>query len=286
MNSESNKEDMDASKGQESISLVKPNLLALRLAYLVCVAENKAHFFRTTRKRMEKLATNKEITVQSSNQNNVTDQSKTPITEAYIDCCRYELEKLGFTMIRADKAYLVYVTQDLSKVRPIDSDNAEVYSLAERELSAKVADFFDSRKKKNSDVSKKKPITDDKQLVLQDIWVKLVEHAKANLNQSELPTLTYQELTSQLAYKVHRNGLASFLFSIEEYCTTNILPKLNYLVVKEGTGLPDGLKATDSKGIDEFKNEVKEILEFVQNNELPESPNIKYLHKARPKKSS
>lgn len=269
-------------KGQKSISLVEPNLLALRLAYLVATAENSARFFRTTRKRLEKLAAKKETTDQTGNQNNATFQDKAPIKETYIDHTRYELEKLGFVLIRADKTYLVCVAEDLRKISLIDDDNVELYSLAEKELDAKVKDFIENKNKKMGNKENNKPITEDKQLILKDIWEKLVTHAKANINQSDLPALTYQELTSRLNYKVHRNGLASFLYSIECYCTDKELPKLNFLVVK---AVLEYSKTTDRKGIDEFKNEVKEILKSVQNNELPESPDITYQKKDRFKKS-
>lgn len=255
--------------------------MALRLAYLVATAENSVRFFRTTRKRLEKLAAKKETTDQTGNQNNATFQDKAPIKETYIDHTRYELEKLGFVLIRADKTYLVCVAEDLYEVSLLNQDHVELYSLAEKELDAKVADFIENKNKKIGNKENNKPITEDKQLILEDIWEKLVIHAKANINQSDLPTLTYQELTSRLNYKVHRNGLASFLYSIEEYCKTNTLPKLNYLVVK---AVLESSKATDIECIKSFDDELKLIVEFVKCGKLPKSPNIIYQKKDRPKK--
>lgn len=277
--------DKDTLKEQASISLVTPSVLALRLAYLISIHPEKGIFFKTTRKRLEKLAKYKEMADQAVCASNNAMLDKAPVTEAYLDCCRHELERLGFTLIKADKEYLACAAADLHKVIWIGHDHTKFQSLADSALKAEVDDFLANRQKTTKAPSKDKADTDDRQLVLQDIWAKLIDHVKANSGQSELPTLTYQELTSKLDYKVYRNGLGSFLFSIEPYCIAKGLPKLNYLVVKEGTKLPDGLKNTDSKAIAGFNNELEEIAEFVKNNEFPESPDIKYQKKDRAKKS-
>lgn len=77
------------------------------------------------------------------------------------------------------------------------------------------------------------------------------------------------------------------MFSIERYCVEKGLPKLNYWVVKEGTGLPDGLKATVSQEVVAFNDELKEITEYIANDLFTLSPvDLKYVHKARPKRAS
>lgn len=282
--------DKDTSKDQASISLVRPSVLALRLAYLVSIDQGKGIFLRTTRKRLEKLAENKNSIAQGNTEKE-SKLDKAPITEAYIDCARHELEKLGFTLIKADKEYLACVAEDLHKVSLLKKDNVESYSLDEKALEANIKVFWEGRKNKTSKGSKKdKPIAENNEVALKAIWSTLVAHvqacladnAKIYINKPESLALTYEQLTDKLKYKIYRNGLASFLYSIEEYCKTSALPKLNYLVVKEGNGLPDGLK---NKHYGNFIGEIKKIINFIETDKFFEPLVIEYKKKNRSKKS-
>lgn len=269
--------DSKASTAKDKITLVSPLDLAYRLAYLLLDHyNNKAYqvFFQITRKCLEKLVKDFSAIQTMATDNVIKD--KAPISEALIDCVRYELEKLGFALIKADKKYLLCSTGMLDQISSLTKDFEQFATIEVNQIKQAV----------QSKTKPKKKVTENKQLI-EDIWSILLKQPEQSLV-SKAITLTHAELTKCCQYQVHQNGLASYLYSIAQYCQSKQLTRLDYLVVKDGTRLPDGIVATDINAVMDFRAQLEEIVSSVKKEDScfqAEPSDLKFEKKSRAKNS-
>lgn len=278
--------DSKASTAKDKILLVSPIDLAYRLAYLLLDHYNNKEyqvFFQITRKCLEKLAKDHSA-IQTMAADNVI-KDKAPISEAFINCVRYELEKLGFALIKADKKYLLCSTSMLDQISCLTKDYEQFATIEVNQIKQAVNEALKPKNEQavQSKTKPKKKVTENKQLILEDIWSILLKQAKQSLV-SKAITLTHAELTKCCQYQVHQNGLASYLYSIAQYCQSRQLPRLDYLVVKEGTRLPDGIVATDINAVIDFHAQLEEIVSSVKKEDScfqAEPSDLKFEKKSR-----
>ena len=267
---------------KDEILLVSPMDLAYRLAYLLIDhVKNKTDpaFFQITRKGLEKLAKDSNAIQAATND---TIKNAAPISEAYIDCVRYELEKLGFALIKADKKYVLCFASKLNQL-PDLTKNYEHFNTIDTPSIKSVVENTLKPLNEQTKTKDDKKIIKDKLLVLKDICTILLEQAKKVMT-PETIALSYMKLTKRCQYKIHQNGLANYLYSIEVLCINNSLPKLNYLVVKETTKLPIGL---ESRHYGTFIGEIRRIIDAVGNNQFGNlADRIEYKEQKRAKTKS
>lgn len=287
--------------------LVDPVTLAYRLCYLLNAQQEgnpnskRRDFFRITKKMLEALA---EYKVTDASQQNTSTQHKAPISEAYIACTIYELELINCCLVKIDREYLVAFQADIKKLMKLTPDTNTMDTLSTLPWESLQQAVHASLNTKPSDdkpllIEKKIIKKDDERPVLLCIWEKLLTHVKFFIDTSatsSLPSsserikpLTYKSLCALLPYQLHQNGLASYLYSIEKYCEEKQLPRLDYLVVKEGTGFPDGILATDIEAIKDFHDQLEQVVAFVKesNNSFPSEPSdLNFKKKSRAKKAS
>lgn len=282
---------IETAPAKDKMPLVSPLELAYRLAYLLLNHRDnnaKKLFFQVTRKSLEKLA--KESNAIHTTITDDIIKDKAPISEAYIDCVRYELEKLGFLLIKADKKYLLCAASTLSRVSSLTKDYEQFNTINTLQIKQKVHEGLKPTddQKKQSKAKDKNKVTEDKQLILEDIWSVLLQRAGQSLTPEKI-TLTHKKLTKCCTYQLHQNGLASYLYSIAQYCQSKQLPRLDYLVVKEGTGFPEGILATDIEAIKDFHDQLEQVITFVKesDNSFPSKPlDLKFEKKPKAKKST
>lgn len=281
----------ETAPAKDKMLLVSPLELAYRLAYLLLNHRgNNAEklFFQVTRKGLEKLAKDSGAIPTTITDDVIRD--KAPISEAYIDCVRYELEKLGFLLIQADKRYLLCAASTLSRVSHLTKDYEQFNTIKTLQIKQKVHEGLKSENEQPAQckTKPKKDVTEDKQLILEDIWSVLLKQAEKSLP-SKVITLTHKKLTECCQYQLHQNGLASYLYSIAQYCQSKQLPRLDYLVVKEGTGFPDGVVATDIDAVMDFHAQLEEIVSCIKKAEgcfQTQPLDLKFKKKPRAKKAS
>lgn len=287
--------------------LVDPVTLAYRLCYLLNAQQKgnpnskKRDFFRITKKMLEALA---EYKVIDASQQNTSTQQKAPISEAYIACTIYELELINCCLVKIDREYLVAFQADIKKLMKLTPDTNTMNTLLTLTRESLQQEIQASLNKESSDdkpllIEKRIIEEGDEQQVLLGIWKELLTHVKLFIDTSatsSLPSsserikpLTYKSLCALLPYQLHQNGLASYLYSIMKYCKEKKLPRLDYLVVKEGTGFPDGVLATDIEAIKDFHDQLEQVVTFVKesDNSFPSEPcDLKFEKKPRAKKAS
>ncbi|AWM79056.1 hypothetical protein DKL61_01065 [Gammaproteobacteria bacterium ESL0073] len=226
-----------------------------------------------------------------------------PISEAYIACVAYEIERIGCCLVKADREYLVGTLASLKKLKRLATDNDKVNTLLALPWNNLKQEVQASLNKKSSDdksslIEKKTIEEGDEQQVLLGIWKALLTHVKSFIDISvannspsseRIKPLTYKSLCVSLPYQLHQNGLASYLYSIAQYCQARQLPRVDYLVVKEGTRLPDGILVTEIEAVMEFHAQLENIVSSVRDSEdrfQIESSDLKFIHKPRAKKAS
>lgn len=278
-------------------------VLAYRLSYLLSSAENKnnqnSDFFRVTRKGLEALAKDKNI---GEAQQHNTPEHKVPISEAYIACTAYELERINYCLVKVDREYLVGSQEVIKKLKKLtlDDEKARVLlSLSWDNLKQSVQASLNNKQPAAAFNKAKIMEKGNEQQILLCIWKELLTHVKVFIDTSvtsSLPSssaqfklLTYKSLCTLLPYQLHQNGLVSYLYSIAQYCQSKQLPRLDYLVVKEGTRLPDGVVATDIDAVRDFHAQLEELVSSVKKAEgsfQVEPLDLKFEKKSRAKKAS
>lgn len=290
------------SSTKNEVRLVSPMALAYRLVYLfnqqpVQSDVKQGGFFRITRRSMEKLAVDRK-------HNDNDPLHKAPISEAYIAYTIYELECIGCCLVKVDREYLVGTLASLKKLKKLATDNDKVNTLLalpwnNLKQAVQASLNKNSSDNKSSLIEKKAIEEGDEQQVLLCIWQALLKHLTEHVHSStinglsgntdKIIPLTYKSLCNRLPYQLHQNGLASYLYSIKKYCEKKKLPRLDYLVVKEGTRLPDGVLATDSEAVMDFHAQLEEIVAFVKKEDScfqAEPLDLKFEKKPRAKKAS
>lgn len=277
---------------------MSPKQLAYRLGYLLNQQKpgdvNKQNqLFRITKKGLEVLAEDKTAT---NAQQNTAIAHQAPISEAYIACTAYELERINCYLIKVDREYVISSQISIKKLRKLsigDGSGQNIYGLSWDSLEEEIQAAL-HQEIPNAPLTQKRLLENgDQQQALLNIWQTLITHAKTHVNSAlsskHVSPLSYKMLCEKLPFQLHQNGLASYLYSIEQYCQNKQLPRLDYLVVKNESKLPDGIVATNIDAIRDFHSQLKEIastLEKSGNGFQAEPGDLKFIHKPRAKKAS
>ncbi len=294
MNEIANIENNHATKNTDTIAtaFVEPSILALHLAYFLFSGGQSMVQISQRELKQTVLALNVHfLTEHSVGDEKARDNSIAPsLSDAYISHLSYELEKCQVYFIKLNKRYLLMPMASVNTVEKLSVDAQALVKFSDQEIRSKFNALLDNAKKgtKQSTILDNKLISDDKQVILRDIWDTLIAWVKEKgySENNEDALITYQQLAQRSRYQLHRNGLANYLYSIEVACKDKDLPSLDSLVVKQDKRLPEKIDPMDTAKINEFKTTLKDIIEYVKSDMYDGDyvNTLEYRHKPRPKK--